>query len=262
MSDKIISDYRSEALQGRIKLVDSKGNEKICVGTKPIILSNQWKPVRKGDIITIAGKDYRVLKVNKNIAEVMCMYDGTSEIKFDSTSSGYNNIYAEKNIDVYCNSTFYNALSAQIKAAIVDKTFTQDSWTYSSSIPTESHYTGKYGSSTYYLTLENAAFAASITRHCYCLSIQDVLDYLGCTVSMGSNDTTLTRTNLRQMFWNATALQSGIYIWLQSGGSERSTYAFIVDGSGGYLDYDSVNRARIARPAFQIDLSKVDYTIL
>ena len=50
MSNKIISDYRSESLQGTIKLVDSKGNEKICIGTKPIILSNQWKPakVKKG----------------------------------------------------------------------------------------------------------------------------------------------------------------------------------------------------------------------
>lgn len=45
MSNKIISDYRSEALQGSIKLVDDKGNSKTCIGTKPIILSNQWKPV-------------------------------------------------------------------------------------------------------------------------------------------------------------------------------------------------------------------------
>ena len=59
MSDKIISDYRSEALQGTIKLIDAKGNEKIYIGTKPIILSNQWTPLAKEytDCLTFTGKD-------------------------------------------------------------------------------------------------------------------------------------------------------------------------------------------------------------
>lgn len=213
----------------------------------------------KGDIITLDSKQYRVLKTEGNIAEVLCMYDANSSIKFD-TNSNYNNTYAEKNIDTYCNNTFYSGLSVAMKSAIVDKTFTQDSWARMDSAPTESHYTGKYGSTTYYLTLANAAFGTSITRHCYCLSVQDVLDYLEATTSMGTSDTTLTDTNILKMFWNVTTSQRDKYIWLRSANSSNSNFAFLVFGSGGYLDYFSVDDTDAARPAFQIDLSKVEWS--
>ena len=213
----------------------------------------------KGDIIMLDSKQYRVLKLNGTVAEVLCMYDASTSLKFDSASD-YNNTYAGKNIDTYCNNTFYTDLSATMKSAIVDKTFTQDLWSWTSSASTKSHYTGKYGSSTYYLTLENAAFGTSITRHCYCLSVQDVLDYLEATTSMGTSDTTLTDTNIWKMFWNVTTSQRGKYIWLRSAYSSDSYYTFGVNGGIGDLDYDRVDRTRVARPAFQIDLSKVEWS--
>lgn len=214
----------------------------------------------KGDIITLDSKQYRVLKLNGTVAEVFCMYDANSSIKFDSASSGYNNTYAGKNIDTYCNNTFYSGLSAAMKSAIVDKTFAQDSWRRGSSVPTESHYTGKYGSSTYYFTLANAAFGTSITRHCYCLSVQDVLDYLEATTSMGISDTTLTDTNVWKMFWDATTSPGTKNIWLRSADSSNSDGAFGVNGDFGRLDSFSVYYTFAARPAFQIDLSKVEWT--
>ena len=212
----------------------------------------------KGDIITMDSKQYRVLKLNGTVAEVLCMYDANSSIKFDANSS-YNNTYAGKNIDTYCNNTFYSGLSAAMKSAIVDKTFTQDSWNRDYSVPTQSHYTGTYGSSTYYLTLANAAFGASITRHCYCLSVQDVLDYLEATTSMGISDTTLTDTNIWKMFWNVTTSQKGKYMWLRSADSSSSDLAFDVSGYGG-LDTYFVDSTHAARPAFQIDLSKIAWS--
>lgn len=212
----------------------------------------------KGDIITLDGKNYRVLKIDGSVAEVLCMYDANSSIEFD-TSSPSNNTYAGKNIDTYCNDTFYSGLSSAMKSAIVDKTFTQDSWSYANSVPTSSHYTGKYGSDVYYLTLANAAYGTSITRHCYCLSVQDVLDYLDATTSMGTSDTTLTDTNIWQMFWNASSAQSS-YPWLRSAYPTTSRNAFYVGGNSGSLSSDRVNRDNAARPAFQIDLSKIDWT--
>lgn len=189
------------------------------------------------------------------------MYDANSSIKFDSASSGYNNTYEGKNIDTYCNNTFYNSLSAAMKSAIVDKTFTQDSWARDTSVPAQSHYTGKDSSSTYYLTLANAAFGASITRHCYCLSVQDVLDYLEATKSMGESDTTLTDTNIWHMFWNATASpQSGKYIWLRSANSSYSGRALYIKGPSGGLGANTVTYLYVARPAFQIDLSKISWS--
>ena len=213
----------------------------------------------KGDIITMDAKQYRVLKTEGTVAEVLCMYDANSSIAFD-TNSDFNNIYAGKNIDTYCNNTFYSGLSAAMKSAIVDKTFTQDSWKRASSVPEQLHYTGKYGSSTYYLTLVNAAFGTSITRHCYCLSVQDVLDYLEATTAMGTSDTTLTDTNIWKMFWNVTTSPGAKYIWLRSAVSSSSGFACRVYGYGGHLDYNYVSSAHAARPAFQIDLSKVEWT--
>ena len=214
----------------------------------------------KGDIITLDSKQYRVLKLNGTVAEVLCMYDAKSSIQFDSASSDYNNTYAGKNIDTYCNNTFYSGLSAAMKSAIVDKTFTQDSWNWDLSVPTESHYTGKNGSSTYYLTLVNAAYGSSITRHCYCLSVQDVLDYLEATTSMGTSDTTLTDTNIWKMFWNVTTAQKDESIWLRSTRSSYSTSVFVVFGYNGRLESAYVNRTRAVRPAFQIDLSKISWS--
>lgn len=214
----------------------------------------------KGDIITLDSKQYRVLKVNGTVAEVLCMYDANSSIKFDSASSGYNNTYAGKNIDTYCNNTFYSGLSAAMKSAIVDKTFTQDSWALQGYAPTESHYTGKYGSTTYYLSLANAAYGTSITRHCYCLSVQDVLDYLEATTSMGTSDTTLTDTNIWKMFWNVTTSQSDISIWLRSAFPSQSYSAFNVSGYNGDLSFSSVINAFAVRTAFQIDLSKIAWS--
>lgn len=213
----------------------------------------------KGDIITMDSRQYRVLKTEGTVAEVLCMYDANSSIEFD-TNSNYNNTYAGKNIDTYCNNTFYSGLPAAMKSAIVDKTFTQDSWERSNSVPTQSHYTGKYGSSTYYLTLSNASYGTSITRHCYCLSIQDVLDYLEATTSMGTSDTTLTDTNIWQMFWDVTTGQGDKYIWLRSANSSNPDFAFYVDGFYGSFYYIDVNDTNAARPAFQIDLSKISWS--
>ena len=214
----------------------------------------------KGDIITLDSKQYRVLKTSGKIAEVLAMYDANSSIAFDSASSGRNNTYAGKNIDTFCNNTFYSGLSSAMKSAIVDKTFTQDSWDFGYSVPAASHYTGKDGSNTtYYLTLTNAAFGTSITRHCYCLSIQDVLDYLEVTTSMGIADTTLTATNFWRMFWNTTT-SLNTSIWSRSAMHSDPRTIIEVSGYIGGFGGSWVDKSLAARPAFQIDLSKVEWS--
>lgn len=214
----------------------------------------------KGDIITLDSKQYRVLKINGTVAEVLCMYDANSSIAFDSASSGYNNTYAGKNIDTYCNNTFYNGLSSAMKSAIVDKTFTQDSWNRATSVPSGLHYTGKWGSKTYYLKLANAAYGTSITRHCYCLSVQDVLVYLEATTSMGASNTTCTDTNIWKLFWNVTTAVTAKYIWLRSASTFNSLSGFVVNGNRGDLNDPGVQNLSSARPAFQIDLSKISWS--
>ena len=215
----------------------------------------------KGDIITLDSKQYRVLKTEGTVAEVLAMYDASTSVKFDSASPGYYcNTYAGNSLDTYCNSTFYNSLSSSMKSAIVDKTFTQDSWQWDSSVPTPSHYTGNYDSTTYYLTLVNPNYRSPITRHCYVLSVQDVLDYLDTKTSMGISDTTLTDTNIWKMFWNQTTSPDLVRLWLRSAYDGNSEMAFAAYAEG-YLKRIYVTSSNtVVRPAFQIDLSKIAWS--
>lgn len=209
----------------------------------------------KGDLITIETKQYRVLKTNGSVAEVLAMYNST-----DSQVFGSNNTYAGSSLDTYCNNTFYSGLSSAMKTAIVDKTFTQDEWVWSTSAPPTSYYTGNSDAITYYLALADEAYGTSITRHCYVLSVQDILDYLGAMTSMGISDTTLTDTNLWNMVWNQFTSPGDIFIWVRSARSSYSRSAFYVRGFNGVLGNGNVDRASAVRPAFQIDLSKIEWT--
>lgn len=220
----------------------------------------------KGDLITIESKQYRVLKTNGSVAEVLAMYDA-DEIKFDRSSKydEFDNTYAGNNIDTYCNNTFYSSLSAKMKSAIVDKTFAQDSWNWygwgASSAPTKEHYTGKtLDDSSYYLSIANASYGNSITRHCYCLSVQDVLDYLECNTSMGVSDTTLTGTNVLQLFWNVTTSLGSKHIWIRSADSSDSKQVVMPWADGGQMAPYYTGIPYTPRPAFQIDLSKIEWT--
>lgn len=208
----------------------------------------------KGDILTIESKKYRILKINGNIAELLSLYDTGTKVQFASS-------YAGSGVDTYCNDTFYNSLSSTMKAAIIDKTFNQDSWSDSAS--GSSVYIGKYtkdsATHTYNASLSSATFGPSITRHCYCISIQDIIDYLEVTTSMTDSNTTLTDTNIRTMLWNNVNYSSSI-LWLSSAYSSMSGFVYMVPGNYCNLSFDFSMSSQIVRPAFQIDLSKIEYT--
>lgn len=257
MPSKIITNGRLEYLEATIDVTYSDIGEVTYRGSRPIIVSNQWRPTimpAKGDLIMLDGKQYRVLKMNDTVAEVLAMYDASIAIAF-----GNSNIYAGESLDTYCNNTFYSGLSSAMKSAIIDKTFTQDSWSRPSSVPASSYYTGTYSSETYYLTLGNTAFGPSITRHCYALSVQDVLYYLEATTSMTTANTTLTSVNLWKMFWNQTASSESTSLWLRSANADNSTRIFYIIDNNAHLFTDAFIEKHAVRPAFQIDLSKVDW---
>lgn len=213
----------------------------------------------KGDLITIESKQYRVLKITKTVAEVLAMYNSATSQAFDT--SGDSNVYANSSLDVYLSQTFYNSLSTTMQNAIVAKTFQQDSWYYGSSSSAIAKYNGTYQTTNNYtLSLMSTTFGVSISRKCYVLSCQDVIDYLEVTTSMGSADTTLTSENVWRMFWNQTTSPGSTYPWLRSATSDSSIDAFCVNGSSGNLVNFSVGSASAVRPAFQIDLSKVEFT--
>ena len=200
-----------------------------------------------------------MLKTKGTVAEVLAMYDASASQIFGSTQ-----VYANSELDTYCNTTFYNSLSNTMQNAVVAKTFQQDSWYWSSGTSGGSGnpiYQGTYQTTNNYrLGLNNAAFGSSISRKCYVLSVQDVIDYLGVTTSMGSADTTLTSENVWKMFWNQTTSPDSTYPWLRSASAAISYSAFYVRGNYGSLDDFYVDRSIAVRPALQIDLSKISWS--
>lgn len=277
MSNKIISDYRSEALQGSIKLVDDKGNEKICIGMKPIMISNQWAPakVKKGDIITMDDKDYRVLKVNKDIATVMSMY--FVETAFSKSGAAKSVKYEGSLADTYCETTFYNSLSSAIRNAIIPTNITQDQYNYEYGSDNDvdfdfiSSYVGTYlyrGSPlsyTMYL-IDSDYYKNTISRNCYVISVSEIIEYLETTPQMTFETTTLTYENVYIMLLNnATGFDYGKSVYFRSLYTYSNTDS--IYGTGFFEDgrlgtYDDFAVAKSIQPVFQIDLSKVDYAIL
>lgn len=225
----------------------------------PIDMPEPTPSVTKGEIINIdmngdgTTEQYRVLKVNNNVVEVLAMSDATN-IAFDNNSG---NIYTGKTLDNYLNSSWYNTLSEIAKEAIVDKTFKQDSWYRNTS--GDPIYQCKYNTGTYQLSLGNTSYGSEITRHVYVIGIQDVIDYLEATPSMTEADTTLTHTNIWQMFWNSTFTHNG-YLWLCSASATNNIHAFRVNSDVGSLDTYGVYNMLTVRPAFQIDLTKIEWT--
>lgn len=213
----------------------------------------------KGDLITIESKQYRVLKITKTVAEVLAMYNSATSQTFDA--SGNSNVYANSSLDVYLSQTFYNSLSTTMQNAIVAKTFQQDSWKWNGGTSAIANYAGTYQTTNNYtLSLMSTTFGTSVSRKCYVLSCQDVIDYLEVTTSMGSADTTLTSENVWRMFWNQTTSPGSTYPWLRSAYSGSSRSAFFVRGNYGFLNRSYVGDTDAVRPAFQIDLSKVEFT--
>lgn len=223
--------------------------------------SQQGSVVYKGDLINIEGKQYRVLKTNGSVAEVLAMYNPSSVLQRFGTTQIYANSFA----DTYCNETFYSGLSSALQNAIVEKTFTQDSWFrgdsgHSSAIEV---YQGVSTDINYVMSLMNKSFGTSITRKCYMISIQDIIDYIGATTAMTVETTTLKQENIWKLFWNqSTKPGTGAfyYPWLRSASANDSYTVFDINSNTGRLDYDSSQNEYIIRPAFQVDLSKISWT--
>ena len=217
---------------------------------------------QKSDLINIdmtgsgTAQTYRVLKnVSGSVVEVMSMSDDTT-----SMFSGSNNTYEGSTLDTYLNTTWYSTLSNDAKSAIVDKTFRQDKWYLTAQ--GDPDYNGFYGTTKpgtngYTVSLMSASFGNEITRHVYAISTQDVLDYvLDTTITDGE----LQNYNIWKMFWNNEVQHTNMFVWLMS--ASTSGYAMMIQGTSGYIsdrNY-SISSNMYARPAFQIDLSKIDFT--
>lgn len=216
----------------------------------------------KGDLITmnLDGTDrlYRVLKiVDGTTVEVLSM-GGVSLQYFSYQGDGK---YADSKLDSFLDSTYYESLSARGKAAIVQKDVIQDQWTDGSSgSPT---YTGTNSNpnDNHVYTISRVLSGNKTVgkRRVYALSIQSIIDYLSDKSVLAYPREMLVPDNI----WNAFFGRSEAVneqVWLMTG-NPNSRYAWVLSGLYGYM-YDSIaDSQNSVRPVFQIDLSKIDFTI-
>ena len=231
--------------------------------------------VPKGSIVNLdldgqGAKQYRVIKCNGNVAQVMAMYDTLTskwDANYPTTTMGTLTVakYDGSDIDIYLNTTWYNTLTSTAKAAIVPENIVCDAWywgntgdpdytgTYGSSVPGTSNYTiSKYAGGT--LNIGN--------RNVFALGMQDVIDYLNDSSVQVDTTAILRNVNIWKMFWNDEVLHSGKYSWLRSSYADDSNRAWLVGGSYGSLGSNSVLNSRVVRPALNLNLNQVEFTVV
>ena len=230
----------------------------------------------KGDLVNLdldgqGAKLYRVIKSSGKVAQVIAMYD-TLKSKWNNDTSKTTTMgtltvakYEDSDIDTYLNTTWYNTLTSTTKAAIVPENVVCDAWywgntgdpdytgTHGRSVPGTSNYTiSKYAGGT--LNIGN--------RNVFALGVQDVIDYLNDSSVQVDTTAILRNVNIWKMFWNDEVSHSGKYPWLRSSRADYSSYAWDVGGYDGSLRIDIVDYSYVVRPALNVNLSRIEFTIV
>ena len=224
--------------------------------------------VNKGDLIYLdvdgnGDKLYRVLKCNGDVAKVVAMYDNlTSKYNETSTTTDFNGTTAQKyegsTLDTYLNITWYNTLSSAVKNAIVPENVVQYCYQYydKPNTPNTPTYTYQYQYNWSDSDYENANNVGNVVignRNVFARDLKDIFDYIGKVC--------ITSDELMTMFWNSTTKVSE-YLWLRSARAGSSANAWSVSGSGGYLSNDEAEIFLSVRPALNLDMSKIQYTLV
>ena len=205
------------------------------------------KRVNKGQLITMnlgnGSKQYRVLKIVGTVAEVLAMYEYSTDQIFNAN----NNSYLNSDLDYALNVNFHATLSQKARNAIVPKTVVQYSYLFSTSVFNENTHASyaNYSSKTTLSTTQN--------RNVYALDIEDIEEYFGGVIS---------KSDLWTLFWNTPSAPSVLtYPWLRSAVTGTSDNWYVSGSSGFPYNYVHNGSGDAARPAFQIDLTKVQWDV-
>lgn len=222
---------------------------------------------KKGSIINMnldgTERQYRVLNVNGNVCKVLGMFDDlTSKYNSTSMTTTFGSTTAQKyggsTLDTYLNTTWYNTLSSEAKNAIVPENVVQYCYKYygKPDTPNTPTYTYQYQYNWSNSNYENADDVGNVVvgnRNIFVLDLKDIFDYIGKVC--------ITSDELMIMFWNSTTKVSK-YLQLRSSISALSDYAWVVIGGGGNLSSDSATLIHVVRPALNLDMSKIQYTLV
>ena len=248
---------------------------KVWVEVKGVVDVTPPPLAYKGQILSMdldgqGAKQYRVLSMDGDVAKVVAMYDTlTSKYNNISTTTTMGSLTVQKyegsTLDTYLNTTWYNTLTSTTKAAIVPENVACDAWYWDNS--GDPDYTGTYGISvpgtSNYTISKYAGGTLNIgERNVFALGVQDVIDYLNDSSVQVDTTAILRNVNIWKMFWNDEVSHSGKYLWLRSSIADYSDLAWYVYGNRGRLSDHDVSDSIIVRPALNLNLSQVEFTVV
>ena len=242
-------------------------NKVLMSGNHMALYIPPFESPAKGSIVKMnldgTERQYRVLSVNGNVCKVMGMWDDfTSVYNSTSTTTTFGSTTAQKyegsTLDTYLNTTWYNTLSTEAKNAIVPENVVQYCYQYydEPNTPNTPTYTYQYQYNWSDSDYENANNVGNVVvgnRNVFALDLKDIFDYFG-KVCITSNE-------LMTLFFNQTT-QVSKYLWLRSSRVGNSNRAWIVRGDRGDLSFGGVTVSRVVRPALNLDMSKIQYTLV
>lgn len=222
--------------------VTMQPGETIPKGWGNFTLTAQWKEVYSaGTTLNIEGSQYIVIEQKDNDKYLVIRKESIGSKKFQSTydrstglrSDGENaSTYEGSEIDNYIENEWYNGLSSTMKMAIQVTNIKQASYkTYND--PDSKQETG-YNSQVY----------NTISRHAFLPSVSEI----GKAVNLKNPD-------------KVKAFLNGPSIWTRDSYQGNALAAEYLSAGSGSLSTNRVYGTFGVRPAFVIDLPKVDYTV-
>lgn len=190
--------------------------------------------VKAGDTLDIEGAKYIVLEQRENSQALIMTASSIGDRAFQSKarSDGQNmSTYEDSDIDKYLETTWYKSLSTKMQSAIQTTDLKQASYlTY------DDHESMQE-------TGPNGQMYNTISRHVFLPGVGDISKVV----------------NLKDA-GNVQAFLNGISIWTRDSYQGFANFGEILDAHEGSLHLATLDLDGGVRPAFVIDLSKVDYT--
>lgn len=193
-----------------------------------------------GDTLDIEGTKYLVLEEQENNQALVMTNSSIGKKEFqlkDRADKQNANTYEGSEIDNYLENDWYNNLSSTMKATILTTNIKQASYaTYND--PDSKQETGY-----------NGQVYNTISRHVFLPSVSEI----GKAVDLKNPDKVKAFLNGTDI-WTRDSYQGIAY-----GSAFGAEYLYVKDGS---LCYSSVTYTNGVRPAFVIDLSQVNYSVV
>ena len=107
----------------------------------------------------------------------------------------------------------------------------------------------------------SANYKPAITRNCYLISIQDVIDYFGVTTTMDETNTTFTADNIDSKFFGSFIPHDSVRhkILFRSAYYGSKSQYLVLSPLSGRVSTTQFDVKTYVRPAFQVDLSKISF---